>query len=162
MTPGAARPTGEETLVGVLDALGQAIEHGRAMPMSTSVLVNRTEVLHLLAQARDAVPEQVQAADEVLAGSDAVRARARAEAHRILAEARDRAAELVDADAVVVAARGRAAEIVAGAEATAERLRREADDYCDRRLAEFEIDLGRVIAQVQAGRAKLASRLGDE
>jgi len=40
--------------------------------------------------------------------------------------------------------------------------RREADDYCDRRLAEFEIDLGRVLAQVQAGRAKLAGRLGEE
>jgi hypothetical protein len=48
---------------------------------------------------------------------------------------------------------------VAEAQETAERLRREADDYCDRRLADFEIDLGKVLAQVQAGRAKLASRL---
>jgi len=51
---------------------------------------------------------------------------------------------------------------VAEAQATADRLRREADDYCDRRLAEFEIDLGRVLAQVQAGRAKLAGRLGED
>ena len=154
--------TGAETLAGVLDALEEAIEHGRAMPMSTSVLVNRTEVLHLLAQARDAVPEEIGAADEVLAGADGVRGRARAEADRILAEARARAAALVSADAVVVAAQERAAQVVAGAEATAEAQRREADDYCDRRLADFEIDLGRVLAQVQAGRAKLAGRLGDD
>lgn len=162
MTPDGARPSGEETLSGVLDALEQAVEHGRAMPMSTSVLVNRTEMLHLLAQARQAVPEEIEAADEVLAEVDGVRERARAEAEAVLGRARARAAELVGADAVVVAAREEAARVVAEAEATAERLRHEADDYCDRRLAEFEIDLGRVLAQVQAGRAKLAGRLGDD
>lgn len=162
MTPDDGPSAGEATLTGVLDALEQAIEHGRAMPMSTSVLVNRTEVLHLLAQARDAVPEEIEAADEVLAEADGVRGRARAEADTILAGARARAAELVSADAVVAAARERAAEVLAEAQATAERLRREADDYCDRRLADFEIDLGRVLAQVQAGRAKLAGRLGDD
>ena len=59
----------------------------------------------------------------------------------------------------MLAAQARATEIVAEAEATAARLRHDADDYCDRRLADFEIDLGRVVAQVQAGRAKLAGRL---
>ncbi len=161
MTPDA-RPAGQGSLVGILDALEQAVEHGRAMPMSTSVLVNRTEVLHLLAQAREAVPQEIEAADEVLAEVDDVRARARAEAERIVVDARARAAEILGADAVVVAARAEAARLVAEAEATAVRLRREADDYCDRRLADFEIDLGRVLAQVQAGRAKLAGRLGDE
>jgi hypothetical protein len=67
----------------------------------------------------------------------------------------------VDQEAVVVAARGRAAELVAEAEAIADRLQRDADDYCDRRLADFEIDLGKVLSQVQAGRAKLANRLED-
>jgi cell division septum initiation protein DivIVA len=162
MTPDDALPTGEASLSGVLDALERAIEHGRTMPMSTSVLVNRTELLHLLAQARAVVPEQIGAADEVLAEADGVRRRARADAERILADARARAAEVVSTDAVVVAAREQAAAIVADAEATAERLRREADDYCDRRLADFEIDLGRVLAQVQAGRAKLAGRLGED
>ena len=53
-------------------------------------------------------------------------------------------------------------QIVAEAEETAERLQRDADDYCDRRLADFEIDLGKVLSQVQAGRAKLAGRLGSD
>jgi type II secretory pathway predicted ATPase ExeA len=37
----------------------------------------------------------------------------------------------------------------------------DADDYCDRRLADFEIDLGKLLAQVQAGRTKLAQRLDE-
>ncbi|MHB1490698.1 MAG: hypothetical protein ACYCTH_09405, partial [Cellulomonas sp.] len=99
-------------------------------------------------------------ADDVLAAADAAQAAATAQAEQVLAAARARAAELVAREQVVYAAEERAAQIVAEAGATAAELRREADDYCDRRLADFEIDLGRVVAQVQAGRAKLAARLG--
>lgn len=156
--PGAADHR-HEGLEGVLDALEDAVGHGRAMPMSSSVLVNRAELLDLVAQARDVLPGQLAEADEVLGRADDVLARAGREADDVLATARARAAELVAEQQVVHAARVRAEEIVAAAEREAERLRREADDYCDRRLADFEIDLGKVIAQVQAGRAKLAGRL---
>ena len=82
------------------------------------------------------------------------------DAETTLARAAERAALLVDEEAVVVAARARAEQIVADAEATADALRRDADDYCDRRLADFEIDVSKLLTQVQAGRAKLADRLG--
>lgn len=155
-------PVGPEAgLTGILEALEQALSQARAMPMSSSVLVNRAEVLDLVEQARTVLPTQLAQADEVLAGADTVLAEARGEAEQLIAAARERAAELVDREQVVVAARVRADEIVAEAERAAEAMRRDADDYCDRRLADFEIDLGRVLAQVQAGRAKLAGRLGD-
>lgn len=145
-----------------LEVLSRAVEQARAMPMSSSVLVNRAELLDLIAQVREALPAQLADADDVLAGADEVLARARAEAEEVITAARRRADELVRGDQVVMAARARAADVVAEAERSAERMRREVDDYCDRRLADFEIDLGRVLAQVQAGRAKLAGRLGDE
>ncbi|ADG75187.1 conserved hypothetical protein [Cellulomonas flavigena DSM 20109] len=148
-----------EGVGGVLDALEDAVTQARAMPMSSSVLVNRAEILELVDQVREALPAQLLRADEVLADADAARAAAQAEAEAVLARARARAAELVEQEHVVAEARARAAEIVAEAQATAESLRRDADDYCDRRLADFEIDLGKVLSQVQAGRAKLAGRL---
>ena len=127
--------------------------------MSSSVLVNRAELLDLIDQAHAVRPTQLGDADEVLAGAQEVGDRARREAGEVIAAARERAAELVSREQVVLAARVRADEIVAEAERTAEGLRRDADDYCDRRLADFEIDLGKVLSQVQAGRAKLAGRL---
>jgi cell division septum initiation protein DivIVA len=154
--------TRPEGLTGVLDAIATAVSTARAMPMSSSVLVNRAELLDLVDQARDVLPTQLTRADQVLADAAAARAEAQAGADEILALARREAAALVDQEAVVVAARERAAELVAEAEETAERLQRDADDYCDRRLADFEIDLGKVLGQVQAGRAKLAGRLGDD
>jgi hypothetical protein len=152
--------TQPEGLTGILDALATAVQQARAMPMSSSVLVNRAELLDLVEQAHDVLPTQLTRADEVLADADAARVQAQADADAVLARARDRAAQLVDAQEVVAQARERAELIVREAEQTAEMLRRDADDYCDRRLADFEIDLGRVLSQVQAGRAKLAGRLG--
>jgi cell division septum initiation protein DivIVA len=151
-----------ENVAGVLDALEQAIEQARSMPMSSSVLVNRAEVLELVNQLRSALPTELADAGQVLAGADKVVATSREEAERILADARRRAAELIAREKVVTAAHARAAEIVADAEHNADVMRREADDYCDRRLADFEIDLGRVLAQVQSGRAKLAGRMGEQ
>lgn len=148
-----------EGVGGVLDAIEQAVVQARAMPMSSSVLVNRAELLELVDEVRAALPAQLHRADEVLADADAARAQAQADADAVLARARARAAELVDQESVVAQARERAAQIVAEAQETAEGLRRDADDYCDRRLADFEIDLGKVLSQVQAGRAKLAGRL---
>lgn len=162
MTENDDPTTRPEGLTGVLDAIATTVEQARAMPMSSSVLVNRAELLDLVDQAHEVLPSQLARADAVLADADAARAAAHAEAESILERARARAAELVSAEAVVVAAQQRAAELVEAAEQTALALRRDADDYCDRRLADFEIDLGKVLSQVQAGRAKLADRLGDE
>lgn len=146
----------------VLDAIEHLVRHARGVPMSASVLVGRDELLELVRQARQVLPTELSEADGVLARADEVRARAEAQAQEVLAEARRRAEQLVETEAVAAAARTRAEEILAEARQVAEEMRREADDYCDRRLADFEIDLGRVLAQVQAGRAKLAGRLGEE
>ncbi|MCB2174750.1 MAG: ATPase [Actinomycetales bacterium] len=148
-----------QSLVAVLDELEKVVHAARAMPMSSSVLVARDEVLALVERARALLPGQLAHADEVLAGADKVLSDAHEHADRIIRSAHERADELVAQERVVLAAQARAAELVAEAEATAARLRHDADDYCDRRLADFEIDLGRVVAQVQAGRAKLAGRL---
>lgn len=155
---------------GVLVAIEDAVSNARAMPMSASVLVNRAELLSLVEQVRQALPGQLRDADEIVASADAQRATARADAERalaaarsdgerIVADARAQADRLVDAEHVVVEAKERAGQVLHSARTEAEELRREADDYCDRCLADLEIDLGKVLAQVQTGRARLAGRL---
>jgi F0F1-type ATP synthase membrane subunit b/b' len=146
----------------ILDALTDAIERARAMPMSSSVLVNRNETLDLIDELREALPSQLTRADEVLSDADQVLADAHAEAEDLITTARARAVELVSAEQIVLQGQVHARELIAQAEQTAAALRRDADDYCDRRLAEFEIDLGKVLAQVHAGRDRLAERLAEE
>ena len=56
---------------------------------------------------------------------------------------------------VVKAAEHRARRILDGAEAEARRLRLECEDFCDQKLASFEIVLERTLKLVGAGREKL-------
>jgi cell division septum initiation protein DivIVA len=151
-------PSHGESLVAILDELSDLVSSARAMPMSASVLVNKAEVLDLIESARVVLPSQISQADELIADADAVLDRARREAAKILEKARARGTQLVSEEAVVAAAQQRAEEIEAAARAEADRLSREADDYCDRQLAQFEIDLGAITNQVAAGRARLVER----
>lgn len=154
----AAEPEEGADLLSILDELGDLVARARPMPMSASVLVNKAEALELLDAARTVVPQEIHAADDIVAGADAVLERARARAAEIVADAERKAEELVAAERVVVLAEERAEQIVRDAEAKATQLAADADDYCDRRLAQFEIDLGAITTQVRAGRAALAAR----
>lgn len=153
---------GQPGLPAFLDALDELVSRARAMPMSASVLVNKADALDLIDQMREIMPDQLSRADTVLSDADGVLDQAHGQAESILATARNRATQLVSSEQVSVQAQAHARELVEEANEQGQALRAEADDYCDRRLAEFEIDLGKVLAQVQAGRAKLAGRLAQD
>jgi cell division septum initiation protein DivIVA len=157
MTSSSETSTGD-SLVAILDELTDLVTAARAMPMSASALVNRAEVLELVESAKAVLPSQISQADDLVADADAVLGRARREASKLLEKARGRAETLVSQEAVVAAAQQRAEEILTAARQDADKLAREADDYCDRQLAQFEIDLGAITTQVAAGRARLVER----
>lgn len=149
-----------EALLAILDDITRQVQHARAVPMSASAMVNRAELLDLVAAAREAVPDQVAAADRIVAEAEGVRSHAVHEGEEIVAQAHAKAADLVAEHAIVGEAKGRAAEIVAAAEEEAKGLRADSDRYADQRLAEMESDLDAALNQVRAGRARLAGRLG--
>src|SRR5699024_572673 len=123
-----------------------------------SVLVNRAEALELIESAKSVLPGQITRAQGVVADADAVLGRARVEASDIIERAKQRAGELVSQESIVQQATERATEVETRARAEADKLSREADDYCDRQLAQFEIDLNAISSQVAAGRARLLER----
>lgn len=148
------------SLISILDELTELVTAARAMPMSASVLVNRAEALDLLDAARAVVPEEIQTADDIVADADAMVERARQRAEKIVEQAHARVEELVSNEHVVRLAEERAEQIVSAAEAKAAKLAADANDYCDRQLAQFEIDLNSISTQVRAGREALAARAG--
>ncbi len=159
--PGGQRPESRaqaalSSLDDILDEIAGLVTTARSMPMSASAIVNRAEVLELVERARRAMPGEVRAAEGLLSGADDVMSEARRQATAIIESARGRADQLVTKEQVVAEAQSRASDVVAEAEAKAAELVRGAQDYVDRQLAQFEIDLGRLLAQVKAGRARLA------
>jgi cell division septum initiation protein DivIVA len=141
-----------------LDEIVRLVEDARAMPMSSSALINRSEVLELLAELGALLPEQLDQADLLLADREAVVEQGRIEAARIIEQAQEEHERLVEETEVVQAARERATRVERDAHAESERLLAEADDYVDRKLGEFEIALDKLSAQVRRGREHLAAR----
>jgi len=148
-----------ESLLAIMEELTEVLTNARGVPMSASVLVNRAEVLALLDAARAVVPAQIAEADEIVAGARGVVERANEEAARVIAAAEERARTLVEQESVVASAKARAAEIIAQAEREARQLTDQANDYCDRQLAQLEIELGQIAKQVKAGRTVIQARL---
>jgi cell division septum initiation protein DivIVA len=141
-----------------LDDLSALVENARAMPMSASCVVNRSQVLDLLDEVRALLPTSLDQADDILSERDGIVAAARVSAAEVLARADEEARERVSEHEVYRAALAEADAVRAEADAEAERMRRETDDYVDAKLANFEVALHKTLAAVQKGRDKIRGR----
>jgi cell division septum initiation protein DivIVA len=133
------------------------VEGTRALPLSSSVkLDNKDEVLELLEEAVARLPEEVRSARWLLKERDEHLEKVRREADEIIDAARERAERMVQRTEIVRQANATARRTVEEARDEARRLRLEAEDYCDQKLAAFEIVLERTLKTVNAGRQKLS------
>ena len=140
----------------VLRQLVETVESARSLPMSTSVRVERDDLLSLLDEALVRLPDELRAARYLLKEREEFLARTRREADEIVAEAKSRVAQMVSRTEVVKAADQRARQLVDQAEDESRQMRHEAEDYCDQKLASFQIVLERVGKAVAQGRQRLS------
>lgn len=138
----------------LLRRVAELIAQARPVPLSTSVMVNKDEVLELLTEGINRLPDELRAARWLLKERDEFLASVQAEGDEILEQARARAGAMVQRSEVVKAAEHKARQIVKQARAEARAMRYEVDDFCDQRLASFEIILERTARTVAEGRAK--------
>lgn len=142
-------------LVGQLRAL---VEGARSMPMSSSAVLNRGEVLDLIGRIEAALPTAFADQERVFAERESLVAEARTESEQLLKEAVAERDRLLGETEVFRVAKHEAARVEAAAVAEADALRRETDDYIDTRLATFEISLTKTLEAVSRGRARLQGR----
>jgi cell division septum initiation protein DivIVA len=145
-----------------LDELIEMVESARAMPMSASCLVNRTELLDHLRELRDLLPSEVRDAQAMLRDRGTLLDEVRREADEVVRRARDERSRLLAKAEVVREATVEAERIRAAAQADGQRMQREVDDYVDTKLANFEVALTKTLRAVERGRAKLRGRTGLE
>jgi vacuolar-type H+-ATPase subunit H len=143
------------------------VDKARAMPMSASCVVNRSDLLALLADVELLLPETISRAREVLGDKQGVVDEGRREAAEIIAAAQLERRRLLEANEVYAEAAGEADRIVEQARTSADAMRAEVEDYVDAKLANFEIVLTKTLAAVERGREKLSGRheldaLGDQ
>lgn len=142
----------------LLHRLMDVIQSARPVPLSTSAMINRDEVIVLIEEALNIFPDEVRQSRWLLKEREDFLAKVRVEGDEILSQARNRAERMVQRSDLVKAAEARAQKIVDAAEADARRLRLEIEDYCDQKLGSFEIVLERTMRLVAQGRERLQLR----
>lgn len=126
------------------------------MPLSSSPRIDRDEIIDLLEEALQRLPDELRQARWMLKERQEFVAKTRREADELLEAARLRAERMVQRTEVVRAAEQRARQVMDTAEADSRRLRHETEDFLDQRLGSFEILLDKLQKTVNAGRHRLS------
>ena len=152
-------PTGNSDIDAetLLRRVVEIINNAKSMPLSASVLISKDEVLEMLEDAVNRLPEELRQARWMLKEREEFLAKMHRDADDILDAARVRAEQMVQRTEIVRSAQQTAKRTVEQADEEARRLRMEAEDYCDQKLAAFEVVLDRTLKTVQAGRDKLGA-----
>lgn len=173
------QPFGPSTVIAALDQIENLVDLARAVPLSANVVVNKAEILDLVRQAKEALPDDLVAANAVVSDADAVLIRADSAAEAAVAEAGAKASTVLEdareqantmlteaddeATRTIVRAQEEAERTQARASNEAERMLKEARDKAEKMVAADRVThLARQRAQetvntAQAEAAKLAS-----
>jgi hypothetical protein len=123
------------------------------------VLISRDEVLEMLREMQEELPEEIKQARWVVKDREELLAKARAEGDRIVELAHEEQRRMALKDAVARRAEEEAAQMLQDAEDKTTDMRREAEDYVDAKLAQFEIALRKILEDAQATARSLAKTL---
>ena len=139
-----------------ITAATKMVEEARGVPLSASCVVHRGEMLEILDQAKQALPNSIAKAESILANKDGLIAEGRAQAEKIIELAREEAASLIEQTAIMQKARDEVKRILAEVQEEAKVQRREIDEYIDSRLATLEVILNKTQDAITRGRERLA------
>jgi len=142
-----------------LHQLERLVGEAKPVPLSASVMLNRAEIDGIVTDLREALPDELTQARWVVKERDEILERAQLDADAILTDARAERDRLISEQSVVQGAGAEAERIVGDAREHARRLRLEAEDYVDAKLANFEVVLHKTLTAVERGRQKLRGGL---
>ncbi|GDX20977.1 hypothetical protein LBMAG08_02040 [Actinomycetes bacterium] len=131
------------------------IEEARGVPLSASCVVHRGEMLELLDEAREALPNDLESAQKLIAARDAIIEEGRVSAEQMIAMAREDVARMVEQTSIVQMARDEARKILEEARTLGDQEKQEVEEYIDGRLATLEVILNKTQDAVARGRERL-------
>lgn len=133
-----------------------------SIPLSSTPRIDRDEIIELLEDALERLPEEIRQARWMLKERQEFLDKTKREADEIITAARQQAERMVQRTEVVRAAEMRARQVVEAAEEESRRQRNETEDFLDQRLASFEILIDRLQKTVHNGRQRLSIGMHEE
>jgi len=152
-----------------MQQLEDMVREAKSMPLSASVLVNREELLEVINEMKESLPEEIKQARWVVKDREELLSKARRDAEGIVEKAKADQVRLVSKEEVVQESLAEAERTLAEAREQARQIHLEAEDYVDSKLAQFDAALTRIAealvgaeeavtkvrGQVEIGREKL-------
>jgi vacuolar-type H+-ATPase subunit H len=135
----------------LVDRLEELFDESRPIWFTHSVMIDEDKILDLIDQMRVSIPEEIKKSQQLLAQSDRIIAKAKEEAANIVSMSKEKSDELIQHDAIVLAAQARADQIIAQARNEAENIRKDADMYSLESLTRLEMEIDRTLNQVRNG-----------
>src|SRR5579884_4127803 len=145
----------------LVDRIEAMLRSGQKLPFSSKVVVDEHEAMDVLDQMRVVIPDEIKTARRLNQDRERITQQAEAEAERILSEAQERAASLVDDHGLVREAERRAEEILTAADNQAEEIKAGADQYALEVLRALEAHMQKTMEQVRRGIDTLEDSIRD-
>ena len=139
----------------MLEELMIEVENARQVPLSSSIMLNQSELLDRLASVQHLLPEELRAARWMVRERESYVARTNEKAREIVGKAKATSEQLVQESYIVQEAVEEANALVRNAEAESRRIRLEAEDFAERHLSEAETVLGELFRYITEARAEL-------
>jgi cell division septum initiation protein DivIVA len=146
-------------ILALIDRLEELVDTGRAVPFSSSRMIDTDKVYEIIDEIRAQYPDELKQARWIVKERQEMLEEAEKEANRTLEDARDRAQALASEQEVVKLAEQQAADILDSARNREREIRLGAEDYADEMLANLEVNLGKLLTAVQRGRDRLQGKV---
>jgi vacuolar-type H+-ATPase subunit H len=138
----------------LLDQVEISIRDAKPIPLSSSVRVEREDMLELIGSIRAVLPEELRAARWMIRERETFIARTNERAKTIVDNAQAKATEMVSESRILAEAVEEANVLVRNAEGEARRIRLEAEDLADDRLQQLEVLFRNLLGQVRSARSQ--------
>ena len=136
--------------------LEETIKNARKMPFSEQVMLDRMDLLILIDNIRKSLPDDIRRAQWLLEQNHKLITETRKEAEKIMRDAEQEIAKMVDEHEITEAARHEARRIMDEANQQNKEAHDEAHSFVDQQLSRLEDELTEMLVYVRKNRSELA------
>lgn len=145
----------EKSFEELINGLYDLVQDARAVPLAADkCIINRDEVLNILDDIIEAMPQQIKDAQTIVESRGDIIAQARREQENIVQKAHEEAELLVSQEAIFAEAKRRAKEEEQAAKARIASLQKLSNDYMDDALRATQEAIAKSLREVEETRAK--------
>ncbi len=147
-------------IMALIDRLEDLVSQATKVPLTGKILLDPDDLLALIDEMREIVPQEVREANRVARDREAILRETREQAEQTVREAQALAAKLTSEAAVAKEAQSQADELIDQAKRVAREIRQNALEWADELFARTQPDLERLSVETQ--KAALAVRKARE